>query len=82
MGFSRQEYWSGVPSPSPTVVLYDPKLTESTNVKPQIQRASHEVSHRFLNVQRSEIHPHILQRSIVVCVFLIVVASHAAERGR
>ena len=31
MGFSRQEYWSGVPSPSPTVIL-DPKKIKSVIV--------------------------------------------------
>ena len=26
MGFSRQEYWSGVPLPSPRIILYDPAI--------------------------------------------------------
>ena len=26
MGFSRQEYWNGVPLPSPRIILYDPAI--------------------------------------------------------
>ena len=29
MGFSRQEYWSGVPLPSPGIVITSPKLEKS-----------------------------------------------------
>ena len=32
MGFSRQEYWSGVPLPSPTIPLLTPRTTE--NIQP------------------------------------------------
>ena len=34
MGFSRQEYWSGVPSPSPLVSL---ELPETTQHKPVLE---------------------------------------------
>ena len=34
MGFSRQEYWSGVPLPSPTLLLLDSNLKDTPkNIK-------------------------------------------------
>ena len=35
MGFSRQEYWSGVPLPSPSLILWVVKLHCKLNLQPQ-----------------------------------------------
>ena len=38
MGFSKQEYWSGMPLPSPAVILEPPKIKSDTvsTVSPSI----------------------------------------------
>ena len=54
MGFSRQEYWSGVPLPSPicTIVQHNLWLVESLDMELQIQTADYKVVHQFLTVWR------------------------------
>ena len=37
MGFSRQEYWSGVPSPSLSMILACPSLTRTLQLPPCFQ---------------------------------------------
>ena len=51
MGFSRQEYWSGVPLPSPTVILEPPKIKSDivSTVFPSEGTRCHDL--RFLNVE-------------------------------
>ena len=47
MGFSRQEYWSGLPFPSPGDLL-DPGIKPASPVSPALQAVSLPLSHQGL----------------------------------
>ena len=41
MGFSRQEYWSGVSLPSPSIAIVEHKLTDTSYHKQENAMATH-----------------------------------------
>ena len=45
MGFSRQEYWSGLPCPPPGD-LHDPRMEPESSVSPELQVDSLPLSHQ------------------------------------
>ena len=50
MGFSRQEYWSGLPLPSPGD-LPGPGIKPASSVSPELQMDSLPLSHRGSPIQ-------------------------------
>ena len=52
MGFSRQEYWSGLPFPSPV----DHVLSELSTMTCQSWVALHNMAHSFLELDKSMVH--------------------------
>ena len=52
MGFSRQDYWSGLPFPSPV----GPVLSELFTTTPPPWVALHGMAHSFTGLDKAEVH--------------------------
>ena len=66
MGFSRQEYWSGLPLPSPNINIRQLILSEvSKELFPSKQLPTEK--ERSAKVQRSESHIHLEMSTDFIC---------------
>ena len=52
IGFSRQEYWSGLPFPSPV----DHVLSELSTMTHLFWVALHSMAHSFVELEKTEVH--------------------------
>ena len=67
MGFSRQEYWSGVPLPSPVVITRSPQRT----IKPDNTHVTYPVNTR-IGIDRDTVLIHSEPWSEVSCMVLAI----------
>ena len=67
MGFSRQEYWSGLPFPSPV----DHVLTELSTMTRLSWVALHGMAHSFIELDKTVVHMIRLVSFSVIVVFIL-----------